>query len=79
MIEPTYGLHLDTAGNVMAAKDFQASYQCNDWMRSLDIKPGDRIEFKALHVRSKLEEVTEAPPVAPPPSSASATLDEVIF
>ena len=79
MIAPTYGLHLDSDCNVMSAKDFTHSYQCNDWLRSLDIEPGDRIEFKALHVRADFEEVPEAPPVAPPPSIAPAMLDDPVL
>jgi hypothetical protein len=65
-MDPAYGLHTNAAGNVIAAKDFTHEYQCREWMRSLDVRPGDRIEFKALHVRTEdeppLTKVEEAPP-----------------
>ena len=56
MTKPFIARHVDSDGNVMAVKQVDYSYTLSDWMRSLTIEAGDRLEFDALHVRKEEEE-----------------------
>lgn len=42
---PLYALHKDGEGRVLTAGSFDYSYKLSDWLRSLDIRAGDKIEF----------------------------------
>jgi hypothetical protein len=49
---PIYALHKDADGKVLNAGCFDYSYELNDWLRALDVRPGDRVEFDAVAVRA---------------------------
>jgi len=44
-MKPLYALHKDDAGKIIAAGDFDYSYKLGDWLKSLDVRAGDTIEF----------------------------------
>ncbi len=67
---PMYALHSDTSGATLAAADFQYSFQVRDWINTLDVRAGDKIEFREIAVRTEVEEIEAEPAfIAPPPSA----------
>jgi hypothetical protein len=52
-MKPVYALHKDASGAVLAAGNFDYSFKLGDWLKSLDIRAGDRIEFGEVLEREK--------------------------
>ncbi len=61
MASPLYALHKDANGKVLNASSSNYSFELSSWLRALDIRAGDKVEFEALAVRPKetTEEATE--------------------
>lgn len=57
MKNPMYALHYDSAGKVLGASSFTHSFQRGDWLKSLDIRDGDKIEFRDIAARPEFDEV----------------------
>ena len=56
-MSPLHAKHVDSDGNILSVmQDDGYNFKRNDWLRSLSIRAGDRIEFNALHVREEEEE-----------------------
>jgi hypothetical protein len=49
---PLYALHKDADGKVLDAGSFNYSYKLTDWLKTLDVRPGDKVEFDAVAVRA---------------------------
>jgi hypothetical protein len=60
-MKPIYGLHKDSEGRVLNAGSFDYSFKLGDWLKGLDIRAGDKIEFGEVAEREdevpKLEAV----------------------
>ena len=56
-MKPIYALHKNNADRVLSAGSFDYSFKLTDWLKSLDIRAGDKIEFGEVEVR----EVERAP------------------
>ncbi len=73
MQKPIYALHRDCAEQVLAASSFTHIFQLNDWMRGLDVRPGDKVEFHETSVRPNIDDAPPAPPApAAPPAAPTA-------
>lgn len=57
-MQPLYAIHRDATGAVLTAGSFDYHYKLQDWLRSLDVRAGDKIEFGEVVVR---DEVAPAP------------------
>ncbi len=53
-----YGMHKNADGKVLTAAAFGYSFELEKWLRGLDVRAGDRIEFEEVTVRD-----VEAAPV----------------
>lgn len=49
---PLYALHKDADGKVLDAGSFNYGFKLQDWLKSLDVRPGDKVEFEAIAVRA---------------------------
>ncbi len=67
-MKPIYALHKDADGKVLSAASFGYSFQLNDWLKGLDVRAGDRVEFEEV-ARREIEAATE---VDAPPALAEA-------
>jgi hypothetical protein len=56
-MNPIYALHKDSEGAVLNAGSFDYSFKLSDWLKSLDIRAGDKIEFGEVQKR----EIERAP------------------
>lgn len=69
-MKPMFGLHKNAVGEVISASSFNHNFQLNDWLRGLDIRDGDLVEFKETATRAEGPEVLpaflETPPALPP-------------
>ncbi len=66
MFRPLYGLHRDGGDKVISAGSFAHSFQLSDWLKGLDLRDGDFVEFHETKTRPEFEEVPEAPSPVPP-------------
>ncbi len=66
---PLYALHKDSGGKVLTATSASYSYELNNWLRTLDIRAGDKVEFEACAERPAED---EAPLVEEAPAPLSA-------
>ena len=48
---PIYALHKNAEGAILTAGSFDYSYKLNDWLKCLDVRAGDKIEFGEVAVR----------------------------
>lgn len=78
-MKPMYALHKDKAGSIMSAGSFSYDFEFSKFLRDLDIRPGDSIEFgEALKRDAEVEATPEEPPAfietapAPVPAHADA-------
>ncbi len=55
-----YGMHKNADGKVLTTAAFGYSFELDKWMRALDVRAGDRIEFEEVTVR----EIESAPVIA---------------
>ncbi len=83
---PMYALHSDTSGATLAAADFQYSFQVRDWVNKLNVRAGDKIEFREITVRPEADEVeaepafiAPAPPARVPADILNARDDDTAF
>ena len=44
-MKPIYALHKDADGKILDAGAFEYSHKLRDWLGSLDVRSGDKIEF----------------------------------
>lgn len=79
--KPMFALHKNTAGQVLTATSFTHSYQRGDWLRNLDVRAGDTIEFHEAAERPEFDEVPDAPPafIETPPSAPALAADDHPF
>ena len=57
-MQPIYAIHRDASDGILSAGSFDYSYKLTDWLKSLDVRAGDKIEFGEVAVR---EDVVAAP------------------
>lgn len=57
-MNPLYALHKDAAGKILATGDFDYRFKLSDWLKSLDVRAGDTIEFGE---KAKRDEPAVAP------------------
>lgn len=79
MKQALYGLHRDRDDKVLGAGSFTSAYQMGDWIKSLDLRDGDFVEFHEVTARAEFDEVAVAPPLTPPaadPIPVPATADD---
>jgi hypothetical protein len=81
MKKPMYALHHDSAGKVLNASSFTHSFQRGDWLKGLDIRDGDKIEFHDAADRPEFDEVEAITPAfietpAPAPTPAPVGDDQ---
>lgn len=50
-MKPLYALHKDEQGNVHNAANFEDDYSLGTWVRKLDLRHGDFIEFGEIAKR----------------------------
>lgn len=48
---PLYALHKNAEGAILTAGSFDYSYKVGEWLKSLDIRAGDKIEFGEVATR----------------------------
>jgi hypothetical protein len=61
MFKPMFALHKDRSGNVLGASSFKRNYEFAEWIKSIDARPGDVIEFGAATERPEFDEIEPAP------------------
>lgn len=44
-MQPLVALHKDAEGKILSAGDFDFHFRLTDWLKSLDVRVGDTIEF----------------------------------
>jgi hypothetical protein len=49
--QPIVALHKSADGKIIDAGAFDYGFKLNDWLKSLDVRPGDRVEFGDKAVR----------------------------
>lgn len=59
-----YALHKDSEGKILDAGAFDYNFKLSDWLKSLDVQPGDRIEFGEKSARKDPLTVIEPAPEA---------------
>ena len=52
---PLYALHKDADGKVLNTGSFDYNYKLQDWLKCLDFRAGDKVEFDAVLVRAEVE------------------------
>lgn len=57
---PLYALHKNRDGKVLSAGSFEYSFDCDKWLRSLDLRAGDTITFDEVAQRECEPEVAPA-------------------
>lgn len=74
-MKPMYALHKDSSGAILSAGSFSYDYELQPWLRTLDLRPGDRIEFGEAVKRADEpgEPFTPAFIAEPPPAAPEAT------
>lgn len=78
-MKPMYALHKDREGAILAANAFSYDCELGTWMRGLDIRAGDKIEFGEVVVRDAEPEIVPAFITdTPPPEPKTVTLSEQI-
>lgn len=59
-----YALHKDVDGKILDAGAFDYSFKLSDWLKSLDVQPGDIIEFGERASRKEPLTIVEPAPEA---------------
>lgn len=49
--KPIYALHKNADGAILSAGSFDYGYKLTDWLKLLDVRAGDKIEFGEVAVR----------------------------
>jgi hypothetical protein len=84
-MKPMYALHKDSSGQILSAGHFGYDFELQPWLRKLDLRAGDRIEFGEVVTReAEASEpatpaflVDESPtPAVPEPEPATAGEDQ---
>lgn len=78
-MQPIYALHKDRQGTVLGASAFSYDYELQSWLRSLDVRAGDRIEFDEAAKREPEPVETSAflaETPAPPPTEKPILADD---
>lgn len=57
MFKPMFVLHKNANGEVLTAAAFKRNYEFSDWVRHVDVRPGDTLEFKETIERPEFDEV----------------------
>lgn len=51
MKKPIYALHKNADGAILNTGSFDYGFKLDDWLRNLDVRAGDKIEFGEVAVR----------------------------
>lgn len=62
---PIYALHKDADGAILNAGSFSYGFQLNEWLRGVDVRAGDRIEFGEVLARADTAIEPPAPLTVP--------------
>ena len=71
-MKPMYALHKDNSGAILSAGSFSYDYELQPWLRGLDLRPGDSIEFGEAVKRADEPAEPITPAFIAEPSSAGA-------
>jgi hypothetical protein len=79
-MKPMFTLHKNAAGEVISANSFRDSYDLSNWIKSLDIRAADRIDFGEIVTRPEFDEVEPLPAfLATQPPAPLVAADEQPF
>lgn len=68
--KPLYALHKDADDKILDAGAFDYSFKLRDWVGSLDVQPGDRIEFGEKIERKEPIDMSNVEPLAIAPEGS---------